>query len=132
MHEYSVASEIWDAVKAAARKHGGDAVRSIRLEIGALNLIEEEQLSFWLKALADQNGSPDLDLRISRTPARITCGHCGTEEEPALPSDEVSHFVPPLLTCRSCGSRDVQVLGGRELRVVSAEIEKGDEHGTAD
>jgi hydrogenase nickel insertion protein HypA len=132
VHEYSVASEIWDAVKAAARKHGGGAVRSIKLEIGALNLIEEEQLSFWLKALADQNGSPDLDLEISRAAARVTCRDCGADEEPLLPPGEASHFVPPILACRSCGSRDVQVRAGRELRVVSAEIEKGEEHGTAD
>jgi hydrogenase nickel incorporation protein HypA/HybF len=132
VHEYSVASEIWDAVKAAARKHGGGAVRSIKVEIGALNLIEEEQLSFWLKALADQNGSPDLHLKISRTPARIKCGHCGAETQPALPADELSHFVPPVVTCPRCGSRDVRVLGGRELRVVSAEIDRGDEHGAAE
>ncbi len=124
VHEYSVAFEIWDAVKAAARKHGGGAVRSIKLEIGALNLIEEEQLSFWLKALADQNGSPDLGLEISRAAARVKCRNCGAEAGPLLPPGELSHFVPPILTCRSCGSRDVQVLAGRELRVVSAEIEK--------
>jgi hydrogenase nickel incorporation protein HypA/HybF len=123
VHEYSVASEIWDAVKAAAQKHGGGAVRSITLEIGALNLIEEEQLSFWLKALAGQNGSPNLDLKISRAAARVTCRECGADAEP-LPTGEVSHFVPPVLSCGSCGSRDVQVVAGRELRVVSAEIEK--------
>jgi hydrogenase nickel insertion protein HypA len=132
VHEYSVASEIWDAVKAAARTHGGGAVRSIRLEIGALNLIEEEQLRFWLKALADQNGSPDLDLKISRAAARVKCRDCGADAEPLLPTSEASHFVPPILTCGRCGARDVQVLGGRELRVVSAEIEQGEEHAVAD
>ncbi len=132
MHEYSVASEIWDAVKAAARKHGGGAVRSIRLEIGALNLIEEEQLSFWLKALADQNGSPDLHLNISRAAARVKCRDCGADAEPLLPASEASHFVPPILTCGRCGSRNVEVLGGRELRVVNAEIDKGEQHAAAD
>lgn len=131
MHEYSVASEIWDAVKAAARKHGGGAVRSIRLEIGALNLIEEEQLSFWLQALADHNGSPDLHLEISRTPARIKCGHCGAETGPASSANELSHFAPPVVTCPRCGSGDVRVLGGRELRVVSAEIDKEGKHDIA-
>ena len=127
MHEYSVASEIWDAVKAAARKHGGGAVRSIALEIGALNLIEEEQISFWLKALADQNGSPGLRLNITRLPARTKCRDCGAETEPLMPTNERSHFLPPVLACTRCGSRNVSVKGGRELRVVSAEVETEDQ-----
>lgn len=125
MHELSLASHIWDSVTRAARRHGAARVQSITLEIGALNLIEPDQLTFWLKALADQHGSPDIAVNIKTIlPARVHCNDCGADGEPALPPGPLDHFLPPPMACRACGSRDLAVTGGRELRVVSAEIEK--------
>lgn len=123
MHEYSLASQVWASVAAAAQKHGGRRVRSVTLEIGALNLIEESQIRFWLSMLAARAGSPDLTVKITSVPARVTCAACGAEGEPGLPDGEADHYLPVPLRCGKCGSRDVRVVGGRELRVVSAEIE---------
>jgi hydrogenase nickel incorporation protein HypA/HybF len=128
VHEYSIALYMWESVAAAARKHGAGRVRSVTLEIGALNLIEEEQLGFWICALAEREGSPGVELKIALLPARVRCRSCAWEGEVTVP-EGASFYLPAALQCAACGSRDVAVVGGRELRVVSAEIENGAEDG---
>ena len=129
MHEYSIAFQIWQSVRKAAGERGGGRVLSVSLEIGALNLLEDEQLSFWIRALAERDGSADVQLNIAHLSGRIECAACGARGEPALPAGVVDHFVPPPLACRVCGSRDVRIAGGRELRVVSAEIQTEQSNG---
>jgi hydrogenase nickel incorporation protein HypA/HybF len=124
MHEFSIASQIWESVARAAREHGGGRVMSITLELGELNLIEEEQLRFWIRELSARDGSPGVHLNIAEVKGRVTCGACGAEGEPQLPSGDVDHLGPPIVSCAACGSPNVRIVGGREIRVVSAEIEK--------
>ena len=124
MHELSIASQIWESVAKAARQHGGGRVLSIKLELGELNLIEEEQLRFWIGELGKRDGSPEVKLEITAVKGRVHCNECGAEGEPGLPGGELDHFVPLVMSCRACGSRNIAVAGGRELRVVSAEIER--------
>jgi hydrogenase nickel incorporation protein HypA/HybF len=123
MHEFSIASEIWESVAKAAREHGGGRVVSVSLEIGALNLLGDEQLRFWIGLLAERDGSPGVAVEITYVPARLRCRDCGTESEVTVP-DDADHLLPPALVCPTCGSHSVEVTGGRELRVVSARIEK--------
>ncbi len=123
MHEYSVALEVWESVAAAAREHGGGRVRSIRLEIGALNLIEDEQLRFWIGALAEREGSPGVELEITHVPGRVRCRSCGREGEAVVPEGALPYSVVGTLRCSECGSGEVMIVGGRDLKVVSAEIE---------
>jgi hydrogenase nickel incorporation protein HypA/HybF len=124
LHELSIASQIWESVARAARQHGGGRVLSIKLELGELNLIEEEQLRFWIEELGKRDGSPGVRLEITSVKGRVRCNECEAEGEPGLPGGSVDHFVPLAMSCGACGSRNVVVAGGRELRVVSAEIEK--------
>jgi hydrogenase nickel incorporation protein HypA/HybF len=128
MHEYSIASEIWASVKKASEEHGGGRVVSISLELGALNLIEEDQLTFWLEALAERDGSPGVQVKVTTLPVRLRCRQCGGETvigdagEPA----EGLPYAAAALACGECGSRNVEFAGGREIRVVSAEVAESD------
>jgi hydrogenase nickel incorporation protein HypA/HybF len=124
LHELSIASQIWESVARAARQHGGGRVLSIKLELGELNLIEEEQLRFWIEELGKRDGSPGVRLEITPVKGRVRCNECEAEGEPGLPGGSADHFIPLAMSCGGCGSRNVVVAGGRELRVVSAEIEK--------
>jgi len=123
VHEYSIASQIWQNVSHKAREAGGGRVKSISLEIGVLNLLADEQVTFWVRALAERDGSPDLQLKISHLPGRVHCNDCGEQGEPASPGGVTDHILPPPVLCRACGSANVKLTGGRELRVVSAEVE---------
>ncbi len=125
MHEFGIASEIWESVKRAAAGHGDGAaqVRSITVELGELNLIEDEQLRFWVGALAERDGSPGVELKIAHIQPTVNCRQCGAESQTELTGREPGLFLPPTIGCPRCGSRDVEVTGGREIRVVSAEID---------
>lgn len=68
LHELSIASGIWASVKKAAAEHGAGRVKSIKLEIGALQMIEEDQLTFWIQTLAERDGSPGIELKITTVP----------------------------------------------------------------
>ena len=124
MHEYSIALDVWQSVFAAAREHGGARVQSIKLEIGALNMIQDEQMTFWIEALAERDGSPGVTVDIIHLPARVKCLKCAAETRPETETSPALFFVPPVLQCGNCGSGEVEVVGGRELRVVSAEVEE--------
>ncbi len=124
MHELSIASEIWSSVAKAAREHGGGRVRAVKLELGVLNLLADEQVTFWIEMLADQSGSPGVAVQITHLPARVKCRACGVESETPLPEGELDHYLLPTLTCPACGSGEVEVTGGREVKVVSAEVER--------
>jgi len=130
VHEYSIALEVWESVAAAAGKHGGGRVRSIKLEVGALNLIEDEQLRFWVVALAEGDGSPGVELEITHVPARVTCKSCGGEGEGRVPEGTLPYFVIGAVRCSECGSQEVELSGGRELKVVTAEIETEGRNGS--
>ena len=123
MHEFSIASEIWRSVSQAAAEHKARRVRSITVEVGALNLIEDEQLRFWVQALAEREGSPDVELKITHIPARIVCRSCGERGDIAPSASSQPQFIRPGMSCPACASINVEVGGGRELRVVTAEIE---------
>ena len=125
MHEFSIASEIWSSVAKAARQHGGGRVKAVKLELGVLNLLADEQVTFWIGMLAEQAGSPDVEVQITHLPARVKCRTCGAESETPLPEGELDHYLLPSLTCPACGSGEVEITGGREIRVVSAEVEEG-------
>jgi hydrogenase nickel incorporation protein HypA/HybF len=129
MHEFSIASEIWESVAKAARAHGGGRVLSLSLEVGALNLLAEEQLRFWIGLLAERDGSAGVEVQITYLPARLRCRDCGAEGQASVP-EGADHFLPPALVCPACGSPNIEVTGGRELRVVRARIEG--RAGTAD
>ncbi len=132
MHEFSIASEIWASVAAAARRQGGGRVKTITLEIGALNLIEDEQLRFWLEALAERDGSPGVEVRITTLPPRARCTKCGQRGEAQILSAPGLGHVAQAVTCQACGSSELTLEGGRELRVVSAEVETGGSHDAPD
>jgi hydrogenase nickel incorporation protein HypA/HybF len=145
VHEFGIASEIWQAVRRSAERHGGGRVLSITMELGEMNLIQDEQLRFWVTALAERDGSPGVALRISHIPAEARCRQCGevrapfakatgpkgVEEASSRRAEDAGNdprfpggwYARPEGPCPRCGSLEVEVTGGREIRVVSAEIE---------
>ena len=88
MHELSIASDIWSSVKKAAAQHGAGRVKSIKLEIGALQMIEEDQITFWIQALAERDGSPAVTVKIATPPEGAQIRVVSAEVEP--PTDRAN------------------------------------------
>jgi hydrogenase nickel incorporation protein HypA/HybF len=133
VHEFGIAWEIWQSVQRAAERSGGGRtrVRSIAVEIGELNLIEDEQLRFWISELAERDGSPGAELRITHLPPAVRCRGCGETRTGEIRGSGAESGGPTLDwsgpraagPCPRCGSVEVEVTGGRQIRVVSAEVE---------
>jgi hydrogenase nickel incorporation protein HypA/HybF len=108
MHEMAITQSVVDAVCEHA---AGRRVHSVTLEIGALCAIVPAAMEFCF-GLATEGTVADgaaLDLNIRQGAAR--CRSC------------TARFVldDPILLC-PCGSADVEVLEGRDMRILSMEV----------
>jgi hydrogenase nickel incorporation protein HypA/HybF len=108
MHELAIAESVLDSI---LERTGERQVREIRLEIGKLSGISADSLRFCFELVAAGTGVDGAELDIDEPPGRA---HCVTCSEEFLLSDRI-------LLC-ACGSSDVRVLGGDELRIVSVEV----------
>ena len=108
MHELAIAQGVIDQV--TERLPDGRVTR-VRLEIGSLSGVVADSLLFCFDLAAEGTNLAGASLEISETAARCNCRQCGRE------------FTPDgLLPLCPCGSADVRVLSGEELRISSVEV----------
>ena len=108
MHELAITQSVVDQVRSRA----GDAPRArVRLQVGALTAVVPDAMQFCFDLVTAGTVAEGARLDIDLVPARAACRSCG-----------VSFDLPdPVLLC-ACGSADVSVLTGRELKIVSMEV----------
>jgi hydrogenase nickel incorporation protein HypA/HybF len=108
MHEMAITQSVVDAVCEHA---AGRRVHSVKLEVGELCAVVPDSMQFCFE-LATQGTAADgasLDVEVEAGAAR--CRTCQREFE----------LHDPILLC-PCGSADVEVLAGRDLRILSMEV----------
>jgi hydrogenase nickel incorporation protein HypA/HybF len=110
MHELAIAESVLDTITA---RTGDRQVREVRLEIGKLSGVSVDSLRFCFELAAAGTGVDGAALDIVEPPGRARCVTCAEE------------FVldDRILLC-ACGSSDVRVLAGEELRIVSVEVSR--------
>lgn len=108
MHELALMESLVDAV---SEKLGQTRVASVRLEIGQLVAAVPETLRFCFELCSRGTGLEGAELDIVEIPGRARCRECSAEV--ALGSG--------LVPCR-CGSFDLEVTAGEELRVRDVEV----------
>ena len=69
MHELSIASAVVASVLEFLDKHGAQKVLTVRLWVGELSHIEEEQLRFCYMAITRETAMEDSTLEIEHIPA---------------------------------------------------------------
>lgn len=108
MHELAITQSIVDAVVEST----GDArVRLVRLRIGQLSGVFPDAVRFCFELVAAETSMADAQLEISEPIGQAHCRGC----------DVTFETSDPIVLC-ACGSADVEVIGGRELRVTSVEV----------
>ena len=112
MHEMSLAEGVLGVVQDAAGAHQPCTVRTVRLEIGALAAVECESLRFAFDVVKRGSVADAAELEIVHVPGRAWCMQCSrtvtiTERGGA---------------CPDCGSWQLQVTGGAEMRVMEFEL----------
>ena len=108
MHEMSITQSV---VEAIAGKLGDAKVTSVRLEIGRLSGVVPDSVRFCFDVLCAGTTLEGARLDIDEPPGRARCRDCGAE----FGADDFILLCP-------CSSANVEVLGGRELRIRSVEV----------
>jgi hydrogenase nickel incorporation protein HypA/HybF len=112
MHELSLAKDILDTVKQSLPPEDLPKIRSIILEVGAYSGVISDSLKFSFEAIISGTEMSEARLEIIDVPFVLHCNNCTIES--------VMEF--PMLICDSCGSMDVKVISGDELKIMELKI----------
>lgn len=108
MHEMAITQSVIDAVCEHA---AGRAVHSVTVEVGALCAVVPDAMQFCFELAAEGTVAEGARLVIEQILGTAECRSCGAE----------FGLVDPIVLCR-CGSADVEILSGRDLRIRSMEV----------
>jgi hydrogenase nickel incorporation protein HypA/HybF len=124
MHELSAATAILRTVQQTSEGKNARKITKVRVEIGELTLLNPEQLSFCFGIAAKGTNAEDAKLEVKVNPATIECNSCGKRFEWSMPGEDPAyHLVSPRIGC-DCGSSEVRIASGRDLKVASMTVEK--------
>lgn len=107
MHETALMRNLLDIVERAARENGSPRVRTVHLRIGEMAGVNAEAMRFAFEVLSPGTAAEGATLACETVPLRIRCRRCGAQQRPR-------DFA---FACGSCGSTEIEILGGREMEV---------------
>lgn len=114
MHELGLVSGVLDVVTRTAREAGASRVVSILLRIGDMAEVNPESFDFaWDVLREDDPLTAEATVEVEYVHPRSVCSACGE-------TFEHDRFH---LRCPACGSRETHLVAGREMDIVSMEIE---------
>jgi hydrogenase nickel incorporation protein HypA/HybF len=108
LHELAITQAVVDAV---TDRLPGATVTCVRLDVGALSGVVAESVRFCFDLVTEGTNLAGARLEINQPRAHCQCRGCGGEFEP----DDALPLCP-------CGSADVTVIAGQELRIASVEV----------
>ena len=113
MHEMSIAESVLQIIEDKARTDGYARVRAVWLEIGQLAGVETESLRFCFDVVTRDSVARDARLEIIETAGQGWCMECARNVA------VTTRYEP----CPNCGSFQIEVTGGEEMRVKELEVE---------
>jgi len=113
MHEMSLMASMLEIIEDRAREDGFLQVSRVHLEIGRLSGVEPEAMRFAFDVGTFGSVAQGAELVLQDTEGRGRCRGCGLEAV-------LEAFYDP---CPACGRGPMEILAGRELRIVSLDVE---------
>jgi len=108
MHEMAITQSVVDAVCEHA---AGRRVHSVKLEVGALCAVVPDSMQFCFELATEGTLAAGARLDLDVQPGSARCRSCGQSFE-----------LRDLILLCPCGSADVEVLAGRDLKILSMEV----------
>lgn len=112
MHEMSLAEGVLQLIEDAARQQSFSRVTAVWLEIGQLAGVEVEAMRFCFDAVVRDSIADGARLEIVSSPGSGWCMQCS----------QTVALAETFGACPLCGSHQVQVTGGTEMRVKELEV----------
>lgn len=97
-----------------AAASGAARILSLTLRVGALSGVVPEALEFAFDVLREGTAAEGAELHIQQEPVRARC--------PCSP-DEVFETSGPVCLCPRCSEPTADIVAGREMDLVSMEVE---------
>ncbi|MGR9159748.1 hydrogenase maturation nickel metallochaperone HypA [Rhizobium leguminosarum] len=113
MHEMSLCESIRTILEDEAAANAFKSIDVVRLEIGALSGVEPEALKFGFDVTMAGSVAANARLEIIEVPGQAWC----------LPCAETVLINARYDPCPSCGSHQLQVTGGEEMRIRELEVQ---------
>ena len=113
MHEMSLAEGVLQLIEDSAKTQDFCRVKTVWLEIGQLAGVDVEAMKFCFDAVVHDSIAEGAKLEVIDIPGQAWCLHCA----------EVVHVTALYDACPQCGSHQVQVTGGNEMRVKELDVE---------
>ncbi|MFW1676468.1 hydrogenase maturation nickel metallochaperone HypA [Pontibacter sp. JAM-7] len=113
MHEMSIAEAIIQVLEEQAAAQHYSRVKAVWLEIGPLAMIEPGSLQFCFGAVTQNSLAEAAILHIINIPGEALCMQC----RKTVPVENRYD------ACKVCGSRQLQVTQGEEMRIKELEVE---------
>ena len=118
MHELSIASAVVDSVLDFFCERSVKRVISVKLAVGELSHVEEEQLRFCYVAITQETPIQGSDLEIERVEAVVRCAACGYSGRPKYWEDAIAAAPIPTMQCPNCGCT-VEPVEGNDCAIKS-------------
>lgn len=111
MHELGITRNI---VAIATEHANGSRVKRVSLEIGQLTAILPDSIRFCFDVCCQETLLEGAKLEIIEIPGLARCRQCQTEVTLEMPFG----------ICPSCGSSDLEIFQGEELKIKELELEE--------
>jgi len=113
MHEMSLCEGVLHILEEHAVSQGFRRVKTVWLEIGALSGVEPEAMRFGFDVVMKGTLADGAVLEIIHLPGTAWCMQCGKSVPVKARFD----------ACPDCGSYQLQVTAGDEMRIKELEVE---------
>ena len=113
MHEMSLCEGVLQVLEENARSQGYERVKTVWLEIGGLSGVEIEAMRFGFDAVTRGTLAEQAKLEIIQVPGEAWCMQCAKTVSVEQRFD----------ACPDCGSYQLQVTGGEEMKIKELEVE---------
>jgi hydrogenase nickel incorporation protein HypA/HybF len=118
MHELSIASGLVEKLLDFSEKNPDKKIVEVRLAVGELSHIEEEQLRFCYEAITTETALEGSKLEIEKIHAMVKCLHCLYRGRPKYWDGALSGIPVATLECPSCG-KTTEATDGQECAIKS-------------
>ena len=119
MHELSIAQSLLDIIVDESRNHRLGRVNLVRLRIGDLAAVVPESLRFCFDLVSRDTVASGAVIEIESVAVGARCEKC----------DFTFEVKDRVFECPKCGEPVFEMIGGRELYVMSIEGETGEDDG---
>ena len=113
MHEMALMASMLELIEDQARVDGFHKVVRVDLEIGRLSGVEPEAMRFAFDVGTEDSLVAGAELFIEEPEGLARCEVCGVESA-------IEMIFDP---CPECGKGPMEILAGRDMRIVSLEVE---------